>query len=301
MEKTEKNNVDIEKIKKGLKNTGNSVYAIGWLTIIINVGIYLWSILDKNFAESGLPASDLSGTFLMVVASIIFIILGNRIRGVVDNKIKLYLQILLGLSLLLLIWVLGTGGRVGLLFFLIIAYLISSLVSIRKAMKVDAFTSTLTNPTYKLNKKGWIIFAIVAVLLFFIAVGIDLSGQDYESYSSSDYSTQDTNESYSTQDLIKKTVKEIKAEMTLPSQLDEVTRLVDITAQPSAIRYHYILSNVDTSTISNSYLKNYLGTSICENIDTKNLLNQGINMEYSYTVEGMTQKYFVSFSKADCL
>ena len=107
----EKPKVDIEKIKKSLKNTGNSVYAIGWITIIINVGIYLWSVLDKNFAESGLPASDLSGIFLMIVAASIFIILGNRIRGLVDKNIKLYLQILLGLSLLLLVWVLSTGGR----------------------------------------------------------------------------------------------------------------------------------------------------------------------------------------------
>lgn len=301
IEKTEKKDVNIEKIKKSLKNTGNSVYAIGWLTIIINAGIYLWSILDKNFAEYELPASDLSGTFLMIVASSIFIILGNRIRGFVDKKIKLYLQILLGLSLLLLIWVLGSGGKVGLLFFLIIVYLTSSLISIHKAMKAKAFISTLTSPTYKLNRKGWIIFAIVTIILFFITLGIDLSGQNYENYSNLNYSTQDIDESYSTQDLIQETVKEIKAEMALPSQLDETTKLVDITAQPSAIHYHYILSNIDTSTITNSYLKDYLGVNICKNTDTKSLLDQGINMEYSYIVEGATQKYFVLFSKADCL
>lgn len=171
----EKLKVDIEKIKKSLRNTGNSVYAIGWITIIINTGIYLWSVLDKNFAESGLPASDLSGTFLMIVAASIFIILGSRIRGLVDKNIKLYLQILLGLSLLLLVWALSTGGRVGIIFFLVIAYLISSSVSIRKAMKVEEFTATLTSPKYKLNKNGWIIFAVIAVVLFFVAAGIDTS------------------------------------------------------------------------------------------------------------------------------
>jgi len=291
----EKPKVDIEKVKKSLKNTGNSVYAIGWITIIINIGIYLWSVLDKNFAESGLPASDLSGTFLMVVAASIFIILGNRIKGLVDKNIKLYLQILLGLSVLLLVWVLSTGGRVGILFFLIVAYLISSLISIRKAMKVEEFTSTLTSPKYKLDKKGWIIFAVVAVILFFVFVGIDVSRQG-----SSDYSTQGTNNTYTTAELVTETVKEVKASMTLPSKLDEVTTLVDVTAEPSAIRYHYVLSGVDTSKLSNTYLKSYLGSSICENADTKNLLNQNINMEYSYVVDS-GERYFVSFTKTDCL
>ena len=82
--------------------------------------------------------------------------------------------------------------------------------------------------------------------------------------------------------------------------MDEVTTRVDITAEPTAIRYHYVLSGVDTSELSNAYLKNYLGSSICENADTKNLLNQNINMEYSYVVDS-GERYFVSFTKADCL
>ena len=286
----DKPKVDIEKVKKSLKNTGNSVYVIGWITIIINIGIYLWSTLDKNFAESELPNPDLSGAFLMVVAASIFIILGNRIKGLVDKNIKLYLQILLGLSLLLLVWVLSTGGRVGILFFLIVAYLISSLVSIRKAMKVEEFTSTLTSPKYKLNKKGWAIFAVVAVVLFFVAVAIDLSSS---SLGIDSYTPQEKS------DLIVETVREIKTEMTLPSQMDEVTILTDITAEPSAIRYHYVLSNIDTSQLSNSYLKNYLISNICGTSDTKNLLDSGIDMEYSYVVDS-GERYFVSFTKTDC-
>ncbi|MEA3272802.1 MAG: zinc-ribbon domain-containing protein [Patescibacteria group bacterium] len=298
MEKTKSpSNIDVEKIKKSLKNTGNSVYAIGWLTIILNIGIYLWSVLDKNFGESGLPASDLSGTFLIVVVASIFIIFGNRIRGLVDRNINLYLQILLGLSLLLLVWVLSMGGRVGILFFLIVAYLISSLVKIRKAMKSEKFTSTLTNPKYKLDKKGWIFFSIATVLLFFVAIGIDLSSPVYQG--TNDSLSQVSNDNYSKVDLINETVREIKAEMTLPSQLDEVTKLVDISAQPNAIRYHYILSGVDASSLSNAYLKNFLISDICGNADTKNLLDYEINMEYSYTVD-TGERYFITFTKYDC-
>jgi len=61
-----------------------------------------------------------------------------------------------------------------------------------------------------------------------------------------------------------------------------------------------VLSNIDSDKISKDFLKNYLSTSICENNDTKNLLNMDINMEYSYTVKETNQNYFFTFNKADC-
>jgi hypothetical protein len=87
--------------------------------------------------------------------------------------------------------------------------------------------------------------------------------------------------------------------MTIPDQVDEVTRIIDITAEPSAIRYHYTLSGVDTSQLSNVQLKSHLQTNICQNPDTKTLLNEDINMEYSYLVD-TGEKYFVQFTKSDC-
>lgn len=61
----EKPTVDVEKIRKNLKNTGNSVNAVGWLTIIINVGFYLWGLLDSSLAKSGdFPVPDLTSTVL---------------------------------------------------------------------------------------------------------------------------------------------------------------------------------------------------------------------------------------------
>lgn len=294
--------VNIDKVKKSLKNTGNSVYAIGWITIIINIGLYLWSILDQSFVESGLPASDLSGTFLIVVVMSIFVILGNRIKGLIDKNIKKYLQILLVLSLLILVWNLSAGGRVGLLFLLIIAYLISSLSYISSAMKVEEFTSTLISPKYKLNKKGWTIFVVSASVLLFVAVGVDLSTQKNSGYLPQETTTQtQDNSNDSKTQLITEIVKETKTEMSLPNKIDEVTVLADITAEPSAIRYYYVLSGVDLNQLSNSYLKDSFVSKICENASTKNLLDEGINMEYSYTVKDSSQKYFVSFSKDDCL
>lgn len=141
-------------------------------------------------------------------------------------------------------------------------------------------------------------FAIIAIPIVIYSLGFIESSIPEDS---TRQQSTGVNSTLATEDLIKETVKEIKAEMVLPNQLDEATKLVDITAQPKAIRYHYILTNVDTKSLSNSYLKNFLITNICQNSDTKNLLNQGIDMEYSYIVEDATEKYFISFNKADCL
>lgn len=292
----DKPKVDIEKVRKSLKNTGNSAYAIGWITIIINVGIYLWSVRDKNFAEFGLPVPDLSGTFLMVVAASIFIILGSRIEGLVDKNIKLYLQILLGLSLALLVLVLYMGGRVGLFLFLIIAYLISSLISVRKAMKAEEFISTLTSPKYKLDKKGWIIFGVVAVVLFFVFVGIDVSRQG-----SVDSSLQELSKTLqSKEDLVRQIVASAKSKTTLPMELDSVTTMTDIIVEPGAIRYQYMLHDVDTSKLSNSAFRNLIISDLCKNESSKSILNEGIDIEYSYAVKDSYQTYFTSFTKTDC-
>ena len=141
--------------------------------------------------------------------------------------------------------------------------------------------------------------SIVSVIVFILAIGI---GRYLTQGAFSPTTNSNTrNSTYSNTDLINQTVKEVKANITLPNHIDKATTLVDITAEPSAIRYHYVLSDVDTTNFTNDSLKNYLGTSICQNKDTKNLIDQGINVEYSYVVENTEQSYFVSFTKTDCL
>jgi hypothetical protein len=295
-----KTKTNIEKLKKSVINTGNSVYAIGWITILLNLGIYIWSILDKNFSESGLPATDLPGIWIMIVASVVFIILGSRIKKLQDKNIKVYLQVLLGISLLLLVWILSTGGRVGLLFFIVLIYLISSIGSVGKLMKIDEFSSTLTSPEYKLNKKGWVIFAVLAVVLFFVAAGFDSvvrgafgNGNDIKTF-------QEAN-SYSKEELVRQIVASAKSQTTLPMELDSVTTLTDITAQPDAIRYEYTLHDLeDTSNLSNSAFRNLISPDLCKNKSLTDILNEDINIEYSYAVRGTSQTYFVSFTKGDC-
>ncbi len=101
-------------------------------------------------------------------------------------------------------------------------------------------------------------------------------------------------------ELIANTVKEVKSSTVLPTKVDEVTTWNNITAQTNAIRYHYTINDVDTTNLSNDYLKNYIEPTLCSNKNTRQLLDQGIGMEYSYIVQGTAKKYFFSFTKLDC-
>jgi len=110
-------------------------------------------------------------------------------------------------------------------------------------------------------------------------------------------STSKTNE-----ELILQTVKDFKEEVELPSQIDELTILTDVTAQENAIRYQYTVSSqTDTSVLSNDIIKDSLVENICKNNDFVDLLKKGIDLEYSYKVENSEQTYFVTFKYADCL
>ncbi|NMA51356.1 MAG: hypothetical protein GX951_05910 [Mollicutes bacterium] len=130
--KKEDSKINIEKIKKQIKSTGTIVYISGWLTIVITWIIYIWSIFDKSLED----VSNLFGTLLIVIVSSIYVILGSRIRKLIDRNIKLYLQILLGLSFLIIFLSFLMGGSIRILLFIVIACLISSLLSINKVIDI---------------------------------------------------------------------------------------------------------------------------------------------------------------------
>lgn len=153
----------------------------------------------------------------------------------------------------------------------------------------EEVNSVSTTPEKKKGMKS-IVTSIVSILVFLIAFG------------AVKYLMQETiSPSYSTPDLATEAVKQAKTTITLPSKIDEVTTLINITAEQGAIRYHYILSGLDTDQLSNTQFRNYLKPSICENKETKYLLDEGVGMQYAYTVENSTQTYFISFTKSDCI
>lgn len=114
------------------------------------------------------------------------------------------------------------------------------------------------------------------------------------------FSPSENNSNYSRAELISKTVDEAKASLSLPNQITETTMLVDMTAESNAIRYHYLLSGIDTSEPIYENLKDYLDSNLCKDKEIKNLLDRNIDLEYSYSVKNSSQKYFITYTKTDC-
>lgn len=170
-----------------------------------------------------------------------------------------------------------------------------------QTMKVDQLSPTPTIQEYKLDDKKRVLFVIIAVVAFFIVIGLGFVIKNALNSGGYVKNTQENNASYSKEEYIKQIVEDAKKLTTLPSQIDSGTTMVDIIAEPSAIRYQYVLHDLDTSALSNEILKSTIISDLCKNKGATNILDQGVNMEYSYTVKNSQKTFFISFSKEDCL
>lgn len=104
------------------------------------------------------------------------------------------------------------------------------------------------------------------------------------------------------QEFIQQLVQSATSETTFPLEADQVTTVTGIVATPTAIRYEYALHDIDESQFSDELLKNNVMPSLCQTKETRvDILDRGIDMEYSYHVENSTQTYFFSVSKEDCI
>jgi hypothetical protein len=171
----EESKIDIEKTKKYIKNTGGLILVAGWLTLIINAIYYIVGFWNDDFSVFNIFNQNHSHFFVIFIVSVVYIILGARIKRLNDIKTKLYLQISASLFFVFSITMIIGGGKVGILFFILAVYIINSLLKINKVMKVKEFTSTFTNLKYKFNKKGWISFGIVSLIIFVVLLNIDSS------------------------------------------------------------------------------------------------------------------------------
>ncbi len=161
----------LEKIQKNLTDTGNNVSAMGGLTIFGNICLYILNIFNIKILDF---ENDISGTFLMVFVGIIYIILGNRVKNIKDKYVLTYLYILFALSVLIIIFVLFSGGKVGILFFLVMIYLVISTIKIRRIRKNEEYINNLETQEYKINKISWIIFIVASLIIFLLALIIDI-------------------------------------------------------------------------------------------------------------------------------
>jgi hypothetical protein len=99
---------------------------------------------------------------------------------------------------------------------------------------------------------------------------------------------------------INNVVEVAKTKMSFPSKINDSTLFTDITAEKNAVRYHYLMSDVDTSNLSSESLKNSLIQSICQSESTKSIFDKNIDIEFLYSVKDSTQSYLVNFTKSDC-
>ncbi|MBT1545606.1 hypothetical protein [Curtobacterium aurantiacum] len=105
----------------------------------------------------------------------------------------------------------------------------------------------------------------------------------------------------STEEKVSKAVEQIREQSNLPKQVDSVTTWTAIEAEGSAIHYDYTVStDVDPASITETVIRDAVGPNLCSNSETKKLLDEDVDMRYTYAFEGSSKTVDTTFTKADC-
>ncbi len=105
----------------------------------------------------------------------------------------------------------------------------------------------------------------------------------------------------STEETVSKAVEQIRDQSNLPKQVDSVTTWTAIEAEGAAIHYDYTVSaDVDPAAITEDVIRDAVGPNLCSNDDTKKLLDDDVDMRYTYAFEGSSKTVDTTFTKADC-
>ena len=104
----------------------------------------------------------------------------------------------------------------------------------------------------------------------------------------------------SKQQQIEQAVEQALAQFDPPQQLDDVTIITDVKAEPGAIRYHYSLVNVDPTQVTAEVLEGIVGPGLCAQPATRAVLDEEIAMRYTYLVEATGDTYELEFTKGYC-
>lgn len=278
VKKIEKESLSIEQIEKQVKSIGVMINALGWFTIILNLLVFLLQILDIKILDL---KTDFTGLFLSLLVGFLFVVLGNRIKSVYDEKIKTYITILLVIIVIFSVVVWSAGGLIGLFGFI---YMIYAYIKYNKLLKNEKYKGALVGKEYKIKKVGWIIIAVLSLVLAFLAFALDAN------YMSSDISDSD----------IQKVVDSLKSSYDFPLQFNELVIWSDVTAEGNAMRYHYEISNLGDIEISEELTKEHMIDVICGDSSTKDLLDSGIDLEYLYTIKETREEILLSFTSEDC-
>ncbi len=96
-------------------------------------------------------------------------------------------------------------------------------------------------------------------------------------------------------------VSDLKQEMSLPYEVDDVTTLTDVVATGSIIEYQYTIHDADTSGLSSTSLKESTQPGVCDpDGKVRVVLNHGITLSYSYIVRETGERYAFTIDASEC-
>lgn len=289
MDNSKEINNYIEKVKKSLKDFGNTFFAIGWLNLIAS-SIFLILLIFNNFSFSfgGYGVSDF---VLITIEGIIFIVLAGRIKNnVLDSGNRKYVVVILILYIINTIFrFINLESRGSFVLIFLTIYIITTLLSLNKALKREEFKKILESPKHKVTKKDWIIFGVVSFLLLYCGIHFDLN-----------YNTAlwEDKEFTTNEEFIEESILEIKEE--LPLKIDEVVILTDITGGDDIIKYYYEISS--DYILENDFIdsiKESIIMKTCNKEELKMFFNRGISIEYIYQ-DYSGNEQFIIVTPEDC-
>ncbi|KKQ78458.1 MAG: hypothetical protein UT02_C0066G0006 [Parcubacteria group bacterium GW2011_GWC2_38_7] len=266
------------------KHDQSSLWAIGRaiLSIFYSYSLFkrIFEISKKHDIKSKFPAT------LLAVVYIVVVVLGNvfiRFWNSDTNIIELLnAPRTVEIALIVLQYIFLFGTVVPLLF----------VQKVINAYVVKEFP----NPKPKeLFNSGELVMMIIWGAFWLAIGGVFIVGLVFKNIDLNKPMDNVTKENY-----IIGIVAGIKEVMPLPDTSDQWTTITDVTAEPSAIRYHYVISGLDSNLLTEEFLKRVLLADACADQGFVEILDEGINMEYSYTIAETDQKLLISVTSADC-
>ncbi|MGI6340802.1 MAG: hypothetical protein ACOX0B_01180 [Minisyncoccales bacterium] len=272
MNNPEQINNNFEKIKKSLKDFGGAFYLLGWIGLI-GGGIFLILSIFNNFSVS-FSGYGISDFVLIIVESLILIILAGRIKNnVLDKNNKKYIFIILIIYIfntILRFVALESGG--GFTVVLIVIYIITTLVSLNKALKDEEFKNILESPKHSITKRNWVTFGVISFLILCFAIYFDFN------YNTALWADEDFIDN---EEFIEMAISEMKED--LPMVVDETSTLEEVYGKNNMIYYRFKLA--EEYMISEEFIdlmKEDIMGNICDTEGLEMFFNRGISIKYIY-------------------
>lgn len=272
MNNPEQINNNFEKIKKSLKDFGGAFYLLGWIGLI-GGGIFLILSIFNNFSVS-FSGYGISDFVLIIVESLILIILAGRIKNnVLDKNNKKYIFIILIIYIfntILRFVALESGG--GFTVVLIVIYIITTLVSLNKALKDEEFKNILESPKHSITKRNWVTFGVISFLILCFAIYFDFN------YNTALWADEDFIDN---EEFIEMAISEMKED--LPMVVDETTTLEEVYGKNNMIYYRFKLA--EEYMVSEEFIdlmKEDIMGNICDTEGLEMFFNRGISIKYIY-------------------